>query len=138
MVITIHEHDSHLRIDKSTEYTIDLDRKSDGYENGDLICFVRPFSKTPLVLEMAINTNGDLKFRSWTWNSDIGTEHLHTNETPDTFTPTQAQIDTVNGLHSGRIRFENIKLDIGMTVRKICPIDEKSEEKRRRKIIRST
>ena len=43
---------------------------------------------------------------------------------------TQAQINTVNGLFSGRIRWEGLKLAIGASVQKICPIDVKMEEVR--------
>ena len=45
------------------------------------------------------------------------------------FTPTEAQADTVNGLFSGRIKFEGLKLAVGSTLQRICPIDLQREEK---------
>jgi hypothetical protein len=45
------------------------------------------------------------------------------------FVPTAEQIDTVNGLFSGRIKFEGLKIAVGGTVQRICPIDLQREEK---------
>lgn len=110
------------------QYIIDLDRRAEKYEVGDLICFVNPFAGYPICLEIAISANGALKFRSWEFSED-GNQYLHTYETPDKFKATQEQIDTVNGLFSGRIRFEGLKIAVGATVQSVCPIDVEKEEK---------
>lgn len=130
-IITLHN----IELDGLTEgdYTIDTSRKFDGYQADDLICYVNPFFAIPLRLEIAIRTDGSIIFRRWAWGP--GNNYLHTNEksanetllTP--FVPTQAQIDTVNGLFSGRIKFEGLKLAVGASVQKICPIDVRREEK---------
>lgn len=114
-------------------YTIDVDRKFGGYQADNLICYINPFFGIPLKLEIAIRIDGSIVFRSLTWTQGNG--YLHTHEKPvgketlSPFIPTQEQIDTVNGLFSGRIKFEGLALPVGATVQKICPIDVK---KRRR------
>lgn len=119
-------------------YTVDTERPYDGQEKGepiyqknDIICSVAPFFGIPLVLELAIRTDGNLIFRSWMWGN--GNHYLHTSEKD--IIPTEEQIDTVSGLFSGRIKFEGIKIAVGASVQKICPIDlKKEEEKVNRKI----
>lgn len=129
-IITLHN----VELDGLTkgDYTIDTNRKFGGYQADDLICYVNPFFAIPLRLEIAIRTDGSIIFRSWAWGS--GSNYLHTNEEPASetplipFVPTQAQIDTVNGLFSGRIKFDGVKLAVGASVQKICPIDVRREE----------
>jgi hypothetical protein len=120
------------------EYTVDLERKMDSYTPGDLICYVSPFDLDfPLRLKIAIRSDGSLAFRSW----EFGAEHNNYLQTfeksvadcegksmSSPFVPTAEQIDTVNGLFSGRIKFEGLKLAVGATVQRICPIDVKREE----------
>ena len=77
-------------------------------------------------LYIAIRANGDLIFRKWDWSEDR-IRYLYTYEKPDKFIPTQAQCETVNGLWSGRIKFEGLKLDVGETVQDICPINVEQE-----------
>lgn len=121
------------------EYTVDLTRHMDTYIPGDLICYISPFAPDiPLRLEIAIRADGSIAFRSWTFTTNAN-NYLHTAErsanecegeafaTP--FAPTDAQVDTVNGLFSGRIKFEGLKLAVGASVQHICPIDVKREEK---------
>lgn len=113
------------------QYIIDLDRSfTEGYERGDLICFIRPFIGVPLTLNIAIRKNGNVIFRSWEWKLGGYNPYLHTNEKPENFTATEEQCYTVNGLFSGRIKFEGLKLPIGATVQEICPIDVEKEERR--------
>ena len=109
-----------------------------GYQSGDWICVTAPFLGVPATLKIAIRKNGEIAFRSWSWNGG-GTSYLHTTEVAagreqDTrrkgFIPTQEQIDTVNGLFSGRIKFEGLKLRPGKTLLDICPLDIKREEER--------
>lgn len=118
------------------EYVIDFDRKFEGYQSGDLICVTAPFFGIPVTLEIAIRKNGEIAFRSWTWNGG-GNDYLHTTEVAAGreqnalqigFVPTQEQIDTVNGLFSGRIKFDGLKLKPGKTLLDICPIDISHEE----------
>lgn len=120
------------------EYVIDFDRDFDGYQSGDLICVTAPFFGVPATLEIAIRKNGEISFRAWNWNGG-GNDYLHTNEVAagheqnkfqKAFIPTQEQIDTVNGLFSGRIKFEGLKLKPGKTLLDICPLDIKREEER--------
>jgi hypothetical protein len=118
---------------------VNLERKFEGYETGDLICFVQPFgSNLPLMLEIAIRKNGEMAFRSWGW-SGRGNQYLHTEETaaidperPFTqpFIPTPEQIETVNGLFSGRITFEGLRLSPGASLQRVCPVDVQAEEAR--------
>ena len=110
------------------KYEVDTSRRFGGYQDGDLICYINPFFGVPLTLYIAVRINGDLIFRSWEW-SDRGTNYLQTSETPDKFAATTEQIDTVNGLFSGRIKFDGLKLAVGATVQEICPIDVEREEK---------
>lgn len=109
------------------EYIIDLSRKFEGYESGDMICKISPFAPgLPLELEIAIRKNGNLIFRSWKFNGH-NNNYLHTDQDEE-FNPTPEQIDTVNGLFSGRIKFEGLKLAVGASVQKYCPINVKREE----------
>lgn len=123
----------------SDQYVVDLSRKFQGYEPGDLICNCNPFIGIPLRLNIAIRKNGELIFRGWEWHEG-GSCYLHTNEISEKeyresgkeyskpFIPTKEQIDTVNGLFSGRITFEDLKLAPGASLQKICPINVKREE----------
>lgn len=113
----------------SDEYIVDLDREFEGYQKGDLLCFVQPWHKMPLVLDIAIRTDGSIGFRSWSFSYDKGNTYLHTSESPENFKATPEQINTVNGLWSGRLKFEGLKLPVGATLQKICPIDVQAEEK---------
>lgn len=124
--ITIHD-------DYIGDYTVDLERKSEGYQKGDLICFTNPFFNIPLRLEIAIRADGNIIFRNWSWEEghNPNNQYLHTNEKPNgisPFIPTEKQIDTVNGLWSGRITFEGLKLPVGGSIQDICLIDVKKEE----------
>lgn len=121
------------------EYVIDMYRKFDGYEAGDLICDVSPWgaSGCPIRLELAIRRNGDIAFRGWSWSNDTN-YYLQTHELNEedaakswaykAFIPTDEQVDTVNSLFSGRIKWEGLKLSPGGTLQKICPIDTAREE----------
>lgn len=123
----------------SENYTIDLRRKSEGREDGDLICYCNPFFDIPLKLEIAIRKDGKIVFRKWEW-VDKWYWRLHTDEISEEdrdewcgykkpFIPTDEQCDTVNGLFSGRITFEGLRLTPDSSLQKICPIDIKKEEK---------
>lgn len=93
----------------------------------------------PLRLTIAIRADGSIAFRSWEFIKKSPNGYLHTYEysvkqceenkffTP--FIPTPEQIDTVNGLFSGRIKFDGLKLAVGGSVQDICPIDVRCEEK---------
>lgn len=122
------------------QYVVDLNRKFEGYEDGDLICYVHPFFNMPLRLEIAIRKTGELVFRSWNWENGGTSLYLQTDEIsekeykeigseyPKPFIPTMEQIGTVNGLFSGRITFDGLKLAPGASLQKICPINVKREE----------
>jgi hypothetical protein len=124
------------------QYIVDLSRQFEGYEKGDLICQVHPFGPVylPLQLEIAIRQDGSIAFRSWKFTNTEPNSYLHTfekskeqlehenNSYAIPFVPTEAQIDTVNGLFSGRIKFEGLKIAVGATVQKICLINVAKEE----------
>lgn len=123
------------------QYIVDLSRDFEGYEKGDLICFIHPFGPCylPLQLEIAISTNGEIKFRSWKFTDTEPNSYLHTNAigkdriqeypyTDNAFIPTESQIDSINGLFSGRIKFEGLKIAVGSTAQNICPINLEKEE----------
>ena len=113
---------------EGNEYIVDLGRKSEGYQKGDLICKVAPWwTEMPLVLEIAIRADGSIAFRGWSFYKDGVNGYLHTHENGD-FTPTREQIDTVNGLWSGRLRYEGLRLPVGASLQEICPIDVAGEE----------
>lgn len=110
----------------------------DPYTPGGLICYVSPFDfEFPLRLEIAIRADGSLAFRSWKFTAEPN-PYLHTfaqsaaacegDAISSPFIPTAEQIDTVNGLFSGRIKFDGLTLAVGATVQRICPIDLKREE----------
>ena len=111
------------------EYVIDLDRQRDKDPSNSLICRIAPWSLVPLTLEIAICPSGEIVFHSWSWD-DNANNYLHTHETPETYTATEAQKETVAGLFSGRIRFDGLRLTPGGTLQKVCPIDLDAEEKR--------
>lgn len=122
------------------QYIVDLNRKFDRHEHGNLKCYCNPFVEIPLKLNISIRKNGDIIFQGWEW-TDKGYCYLQTDEISEKdfnkqpvswrkpFVPTEEQIDTVNGLFSGRITFEGLRLDPGSSLQKICPINVKREEK---------
>lgn len=149
------------------EYTVDLDRRKDDWQVGAIEIDGCPFGvdqQLPLWLTLAIQTDGMVAFRGWTWNSGVcNNSYFHTaqhlvadghradNDPQEPFPgwdaigsgrdprkpwdqnsvrPTQAQIDTVNGLWSGRLRWEGLKIAIGGSVQHICPIEIEAEEAR--------
>ena len=131
MKIAIKKSEYGCNIFEGDEYLVDLDRKFEKYKEGDLICKIAPWwSKMPLTLEIAIRADGSIAFRGWEFNAG-GNMYLHTYENSpfSDFHPTQEQIDTVNGLWSGRIRYEGLKLAVGASLQEICPIDVEKEEK---------
>lgn len=113
------------------EYVIDLDRKIEDDQPDSLICNIAPWATAgiPLTLEIAICKSGEIVFRFWDWSGNAN-EYLHTAETPETYTATEAQKETVAGLFSGRIRFDGLRLTPGGTLQRVCPIDLDAEEKR--------
>ena len=110
-------------------HMVDTSRPFGGYQPGDFICSCCPFFGVPLRLEIAIRANGSIAFRSWDW-SGRGNHYLHTNERPGEFNPTPEQVLTVNGLFSGRITWEGLKLAPGQTLQELCPIDLAAEQER--------
>lgn len=140
MKISIKKEETYL-VDKDyyfpgDEYVIDLDRQMDKDPSNSLICRIAPWSlgtrsaaDVPLTLEIAICPSGEIVFRSWSWDGNAN-NYLHTAETPETYTATEAQKETVAGLFSGRIRFDGLRLTPGGTLQKVCPIDLDAEEKR--------
>lgn len=120
------------------EYTVDLDRKIGEHTPGDLVCYVSPFGYSlPLELRISIRADGSIAFRSWAFTKtanpylqtmEKSAEALKGDLFSQPFTPTPEQIDTVNGLFSGRIKFEGLKLAVGQSVQLICPVDVRREE----------
>lgn len=99
------------------------------YEKGSMICKVAPWESSgcPLTLEIAITPSGEILFRGWDWFGK-GNSYLHTRADIYEVRVTKAMIDTVNGIFSGRILVEGMKIAVGKTVQLICPIDVEKEE----------
>lgn len=109
-------------------YEVDISRKFGEVEPGDIICYCHPFSSDlPLKLKIAIRINGDIIFMGWEFYYDRN-HYLHTDYTSNDIKPTSEQVDTVNGLWSGRIRFEGLKLAVGKSLCDLCTINIKREE----------
>lgn len=126
------------------QYIVDLGRRSEERQDGDIDCSMMPFFGLNLALEVAIRRDGSIAFRKW----DMSGKHLfygletsalneedareknksHGSPVCKATIPTPEQIDTVNGLWSERIRFEGLKLYAGSSLQRICPIDVKREE----------
>lgn len=134
-ITVVHEFGSPF---ETETYTVDLNRRFEGYKLGDLVCTVCPFGyELPLQLELAIRADGSMAFRKWSFVPE-SIPYLHTAEKPEAecsgnpylrpFKPTAEQVDTVNGLFSGRIKFEGLKLSVGGSVQHICPINVEQEE----------
>ena len=119
------------------QYIVDLRRRMDEYQPGDLMCYCTPFNGLPLWLEIGIRRDGSIGFRGWSFRKGEN-NYLQTSEKPEEecgpcnvpFVATAEQTETVNGLFSGRIKFEGLKLAVGATVQKLCPIDVEAEEAR--------
>lgn len=101
------------------------------YSKGGMICQIHPWgaSGIPLKLSICILPDGWILHRGWSWDMNCSW-YLHTCDKIDEVNVTEAMIDTVNGLFSGRILFEGLKIAVGGSVQKICPIDVKKEEER--------
>lgn len=137
MIISV-KNDTFNNIFNGEEYLINLERKFEGYEKGDLVISGNPFSSDlfPLSLQLAIRINGDIIFRSWSFSTSANS-YFHTNEKSEkncnefapAFKATPEQIDIINGLFSGRITYEGLKIAIGDSIQHICPINIKKEEK---------
>ncbi len=134
MKIAFFKEDHGPRFDEE-QYIVDVTRPTGSAEAGDLVCYCTPF-RAPLRLEFAIRANGELAFRSWKFinenklNPTLHTDAYSVREAGNKgFVPTEAQIDTVNGLYSGRITFEGLHLTVGSTILGICPIDPEREAK---------
>lgn len=136
--ITIHTSNGDYTVDPHYDARYN-GHKDDFHQPGDICCFCDPFYDVPLLLDFAIRANGSLFLRNWSW--DVGQYHqgsayVHTYDAPKTESapwgviPTPEQIDTVNGLFSGRIKAFGLKLAIGRTLQLICPIDVAAEEKK--------
>lgn len=109
-------------------FEIDLTRISEKpYEKGSLIIYGTPFWGIPLELELGITPAGEILFRHWKFVDYLSNyfqtdcEEVDVNVTPEM----QA---TLSGLFSKRITFEGIKIAIGATPQKICPLDLTGEE----------
>lgn len=116
---------------EGNEYVVDLWRKFEGYEPGDIIIQGNPFGtndKLPLELCIAIRKDGSLIFRSWKFKPVNG--YFHVDNICNNIIPTDQQIDTVAGLYSGRINYEGLELSLGKTLLQLCPFEVREEEKR--------
>ena len=134
MIISVKRSDNQYIKDTTMlgdEYIVDLTRQFEGHQSGDIICSCSPFDCTgefPLWLEFAIRVDGTIAFRKW-YFSNTSNNYLQTSSYGLENEPTEEQIATVNGLWSGRIRFEGLKLSVGKTLQNICPIDVANEER---------
>ena len=107
---------------------------------GTLPCFCDPFHGIPLRLRLRILPDGTLAFFAWEWhrNPDANNPYLHTDvctqgsfDYDAKFVPTSAQRETVEGLFSGRVKWEGLRLNPGRTLqRAVQGIDIQAEENR--------
>lgn len=113
-------------------YTVKLGDKDDlMYVEGGMICDISPWgaSGIPLRLSICICPDGGILHRGWEWSQNTN-YYLHTNDKTEELKVTPEMIDTVNGLFSGRIKFNDLKIAVGGTVQDICPINIEEEEKK--------
>jgi hypothetical protein len=100
------------------------------YRPGGMICSVSPWGSSgcPITLKICICPDGDILVRSWNWDGGDN-PYLHVDVIfEDYIDVTPEMRDTVSGLFSGRIKIEGIKIAVGASVQKICPIDMEVEE----------
>lgn len=120
-----------IKDDFKGDIEIDVRGKKYGekvYEKGSMLCRITPWyiKGCPLTLDLAITPSGEILFRSWDWSGG-GCNYLHTYSEPSQVEVTEDMANTVNGLFSGRIKYEGLKLSIGGTIQKICPINVEKE-----------
>lgn len=124
MLLTIHDK-------YEGNHTIDTHRRdSTVFERGSMIARIAPWSSMgcPLVLEIAITPSGRILHRGWDW-SGYGNPYLHVyGGSPSDIIVTPEMCDTVAGLFSGRIKVDELKIAVGSSIQKICPIDLEAEE----------
>lgn len=102
------------------------------YKKGAMICFVAPWSSSgcPLTLSISICPDGSILHRGWSWTDDRACNYLHTTAKAEDVEVTSEMKETLAGLWSGRIKVDGIKIAVGATPQRICPINLKDEEKR--------
>ena len=129
MIISVKK-DKCFAIFDEEEHIIDLNRSFDGYKQGDIIIYGTPFDctgKFPLQLELGLRTDGSIAFRRWRFIKDSNS-YFQCSPSPHDAPPTPEQMEVVNGLWSGRYKWEGLKISIGKSIRDLCPIDLKKEE----------
>ena len=117
--------------DFTGSHTIDLSRRDKVvYEAGSMMCAVSPWgaSDIPLTLNIAITPGGAILHRGWSWDA-VG-HYLHTKDSPEDVTVTPEMQATIEGLFSGRITVDGVKVGVGRTVQQICPLNLTAEEAR--------
>lgn len=115
------------------EYEFDMLRPPQPYQYGSIVLCGSPFTRMGLytMLTLAIQPDGSIVFRGWKEVQYLASEYFGLGAYySEAFTPTQNQRDTMDGLFSGRIRWEGLRILIGMMPQKICPINIEAEEKR--------
>lgn len=115
------------------KYKFDITRPVEPRQTGSIIICGSPFARMGLytMLTLAIQPDGSIVFQGWK-EVKYGVSEYFTLGAyySDAFSPTQNQRDTMDGLFSGRVRWEGLHILIGMMPQKICPINIKAEEKR--------
>lgn len=115
------------------EYEFDMTRPVEPYQPVSIVLCGCPFARMGLytMLTLAIQPDGSIAFRGWKEEKYCIAEYFSLGAFySEAFSPTQSQRDTMAGLFSGRIRWEGLRILIGMMPQKICPIDIEAEEKR--------
>ena len=120
------------------DITIDMRNRSEKvHEAGGMICKVAPWAASgcPITLGICICPSGEILIRGWEWNGGGG-PYMHVkNLSLEEINATPEMRETVNGLFSGRIKVEGIKIAVGASVQRVCPIDLEAEEARTGKTI---
>ena len=125
------------------DVTIDTDRRDKDVcgPQGSMECVVHPVFGLPLELEILITPDGKIIHRGYEWGNSggKGNTYLHVAEHSELIwgkvTPTPEMAETLAGLFSGRIKIDGIKIAVGASPQKICPIALEEEEKRINKTI---
>ncbi len=117
------------------DYEINPNRKADVIPKGCIFLYGCPFAEMgfPVVLRIAISPDGTILFNGWDFCGS-GCLYFHVEKWSLPYylrqKPTKKQAETISGLFSGRIKWEGIRLLIGMTPQEVCPIDIEAEAAR--------
>jgi hypothetical protein len=125
------------------EIIINMSRQAEtNHPRGSMVCNVHPAFGVPIKLTIAIAPDGKIYNRGYEWDADCidykkeadTNTYLHVDQwwedNMGKTTPTQEMAETLSGLFSGRIKIDGLKIAVGGSCQRLCPIDLGAEEKR--------